>query len=99
MTDYIKSTFAELWASAYGTAVHYLTLQFVDPFWWWCGALVLLYLAVTAFCWFFGQWWPFFRVIGGFMLLAATFWLWGYGKRKVEDDAKEDAKRKTRRRG
>ena len=96
-TDAIKSTLADLWSSATGTAIHYLTLQFVDPFWWWAGALVLLYVAVTAFCWFFGSYWPVLRVIGGFLLIAGTFGLYAY--KKGEDDARaHDAKRKPRRR-
>lgn len=95
MTDTIKSIFVDLWAQFYGTAVHYLTLQFIDPFWWWAGALVLLYIAVTAFCWFFGSYWPVLRVIGGFLLVGATFGLFAYAR--GEKDAREhDAKRKRR---
>lgn len=93
IADAIKSTFAELWASAYGTAIHYLTLQFVDPFYWWLGALVLFYAAVTALCWFFGSYWPVLRVIGGFLLLAATFGLYAY-KKGADDARAHDAKKR-----
>ena len=96
MTDYIKATLADLLADLQGWFIHYLTLQFVDPIWWWAGALVLLYLAVTALCWFFGTYWPVLRVIGGFLLLAGTFGLYAY-KKGADDARAHDAKRKRRR--
>jgi hypothetical protein len=73
ITDAINSAAAAAWA-------YYATFQFLDPFWGWLCILLAIYAVVMLVCYFFGSFWPFLRVVGGFMLLALTFGLFAYAR-------------------
>lgn len=87
IADAIKSAGAEVWAQI----VYYATFAFLDPFWGWLAMLVCLYVVVMLVCYFFGTFWPILRVIGGVMLLIATFGLYAYA-RGERDARAHDAK-------
>lgn len=87
IADAIKSVGESVWAQI----SYYLTLQFLDPFWSWLVVLLGLYFVVMLICYFFGTFWPILRVIGGVMLLIATFGLYAYA-RGERDARAHDAK-------
>ena len=66
--------------SAIGDKFHGFIGWFTDPFWGWMWALVALYAACWAVCYFFGSWFPVLRGIAGVMLLIATFGLYAFAK-------------------
>ena len=63
---------------------------FADQFWHYLSLVIFLYIAVLLVCYFFGSYWPILRVIGGTMLVIATFGLYAY--RKGENDARSGDK-------
>ena len=63
---------------------------FADQFWHYLSLVMFLYIVVLLVCYFFGSYWPILRVIGGTMLVIATFGLYAY--RKGEDDARSGDK-------
>ncbi len=79
----IKDALSALGADAY----YYLTLQFLDPFYWYLVALIVLFLAIGVICYFFGNYFPVLRPIGGVILLILSFGLYSY--RKGEKDAQK----------
>ena len=89
----IDAKFAEIWAKL----LYYVTFSFLDPFWGWAAMLAALYIVVLLLCWFFGTFWPVLRVIGGALLLGATFGLYAYaqGAREArEHDSKKPGKKR-----
>lgn len=92
IADAIKSVFDQATAELWAKIVYYATFSFLDPFWGWAACLAALYVVVLLLCWFFGTFWPVLRVIGGFLLLAATFGLYAYAQGAKE--AREHDKRK-----
>jgi hypothetical protein len=83
----INSAFSSAWANI----VYYTSFQFVDPFWFWTLCLLGFYVLVMLVCYFFGTFWPTLRVIGGVMLVIATFGLFSY--RQGEKGAREHDER------
>ena len=68
-----------------------VTLEFfADQFWHYLSLVIFLYIAVLLVCYFFGSYWPILRVIGGTMLVIATFGLYAY--RKGENDVRSGDK-------
>lgn len=88
ISDAINSALSGVWDKI----VYYATFSFLDPFWGWAAMLVCLYVVVLLFCWFFGTFWPVLRVIGGFLLIAATFGLFAYAQGAKEARAHDKKK-------
>ena len=88
--DAINTAASEAWAKV----IYYATFQFlnIDPFWRYAGMLVALYVVVLLLCWFFGSFWPVLRVIGGFLLVGATFGLFAYAKGEADARAHDKAR-------
>lgn len=82
IVDAIKNSAMDLW--------YYISLQFVDPFWWWLIAGCLFILVVTASIaglnYFFGDTFKWLRPTGGVAIILAIFGLFAY--RKGEKDAR-----------
>ena len=91
--DAINEAIGQAWAGAWAKVVYYATFSFLDPFWGWCACLAALYIVVLLICYFFGTFWPVLRVIGGFLLLGATFGLIAFAEGEKEARA-HDAQRK-----
>lgn len=88
MTDFFNNYISQLWDKIW----YVLSFAFLDPFWGWGAWLVLLYLIVLAVCYFFGTFWPTLRVIGGVLLLIATFGLFAYARGEKEARAHDAAR-------
>ena len=86
--DAINTAASEAWAKV----IYYATFQFLDPFWGWAAMLLALYIVVLLLCWFFGTFWPVLRVIGGFLLIGATFGLFAYAKGEADARAHDKAR-------
>lgn len=89
ISDAINSALADAWANVW----YYISFSFLDPFWGWAAMLAALYVVVLLFCWLFGSFWPVLRVIGGFLLIAATFGLWTYARGAKEAREHDRAKK------
>lgn len=87
ITDAIKDAFDQFFSGAWEKIWNIISFSFLDPFWGWLSILVCLYVAVMLICYFFGSYFPILRVIGGTLLVIATFGLVAY--RKGESDARE----------
>ena len=88
IADAINSALGEVW----GRIAYYVTFSFLDPFWGWCAMLAALYVVVLLICYFFGTFWPILRVIGGVLLLIATFGLFAYAKGEADARAHDRAR-------
>lgn len=88
-TDAINSAVADAWAKVW----FYISFSFLDPFWGWAAMLAAFYVVVLLFCWLFGSFWPVLRVIGGFLLIAATFGLFAYYRGAKEAREHDRAKK------
>src|SRR3954471_18176591 len=96
--DAINSALGQVWADLWAKVVYYATFSFLDPFWGWCACLAALYVVVLLLCYFFGSFWPVLRVIGGFLLLAATFGLFAFHEGEKEAREHDKAKKKIMKR-
>lgn len=85
ISDALNSAATTLW----NNVLYYLTLQFVDPFWWWALVLLMLFVAVGVVCWFFGTYFPVLRPIGGAILLIASFGLFAFRKGEQANQARQ----------
>jgi len=79
ISEFVDELLSKLW-----TLVTFGFLS--DQFWHYLSLVFCLYIAVLLVCYFFGSYWPILRVIGGTMLVIATFGLYAY--RKGENDAR-----------
>lgn len=96
IADAIKDAFNSASQAIWGNVVYYLTFQFADPMWFWLLCLGGFIIAVWAFCWFFGSYWPVLRVVGGFAIITAivSFFTYVIGAKEARE---HDAKKKKRR--
>ncbi len=81
----IKDTLNALGADAY----YYLTLQFLDQFWWYFAALIVIFLVIGVICYFFGNYFPVLRPIGGVILLVLSFGLFSYSRGERDARARQ----------
>ena len=83
ISQFVDELLSKLWSL--------VTLTFfADHFWHYLSLVIFLYIAVLMVCYFFGSYWPILRVIGGTMLVIATFGLYAY--RKGENDVRSGDK-------
>lgn len=98
INEAIDQALGHAWAGIWAKFAYYATFAFLDPFWGWCACLAALYVVVLLLCYFFGAFWPVLRVIGGFLLLGATFSLFAFAEGEKEARAHDAAKKKITKR-
>jgi len=88
----ISEAVTDALTAAWTQILYYVTFQFLDPFYGWLCILLSLYVVVMLICYFFGTYFPILRVIGGVMLLIATFGLFAYAKGERDARAHDKAR-------
>lgn len=90
----IKDTLLSLW----NDLVFYVTLQFVDPGWWWLAVVIIACVAIAVFeiaVKFYFADIPWLKKVGGFATLGMIIFILSYWK--GEKDARaHDAARKPK---
>ena len=57
---------------------------FTDPFWYWLGIAVVIFVVVSAVVYFFSSYFTWLRPVGGVILLIVTMGLYAYTKGAAE---------------